>query len=177
MGRPGDGGPDDGFGGESEAFLAELDAASKAGAAREYAMVLEFVQKQRPGLTAIDASSASTGTSNIAGPHSISIRSRCGRTSLTSACNKAFSTRRRNYFTWSFVRRRWMARTRGPLGQFCDGMGCYDGPAEAAGGSGIQTQKIGRFYLDMHPRDGKDKWSRAFHWYRELRACRFRKRR
>ena len=41
-----------------KAFLAELDAASKPGASREYAMVLEFVQKQRPGLTAIDASSA-----------------------------------------------------------------------------------------------------------------------
>ena len=41
-----------------KAFLAELDAASKAGAAREYSMVLEFVRKQRPGMTAIDASSA-----------------------------------------------------------------------------------------------------------------------
>ena len=38
----------------------------------------------------------------------------------------------------------------------------YDRPAEAAGGSAKQPQKIGRFYLDMHPREGKDKWFSAF---------------
>ncbi|MHB1959603.1 MAG: M3 family metallopeptidase, partial [Acidobacteriaceae bacterium] len=38
----------------------------------------------------------------------------------------------------------------------------YDRPSDAKNDSARDREKIGRFYLDMHPREGKDKWFSAF---------------
>jgi Zn-dependent oligopeptidase len=143
-------------------FLAELDAASKTGAAREYGMVLEFACKQRPGLVAIDASSAMYWQEQY-----------------RRAAFDFDSQSVRAYFPYGRVQQGILDTAAklfhvefrpAPL-EGMDAAGVwdasvtawdvYDRPAAGADSSN-QGQKIGRFYLDMHPREGKDKWFSAF---------------
>ena len=88
---------------------------------------------------------AATGTSSSGGRRSISIRSRCGRTFRMRRWRRACWRRRRGCSRWSSGRRR---RRRGTRRFRC--LTCL-----MAGGM------VGRFYLDMHPREGKDKWFSA----------------
>jgi thimet oligopeptidase len=144
-------------------FLGELDAASKAGAAREYSMVLEFARKQRPGLTAIDAASAMYWYEQY-----------------RRAAFDFDSQSVRPYFPYERVQQGILdtaaklfhvefqpAPLEGPdaaarWDNSVTAWDVYDRSAAAANGSAKRAQKIGRFYLDMHPREGKDKWFSAF---------------
>ncbi|HEY5254736.1 MAG TPA: M3 family metallopeptidase [Acidobacteriaceae bacterium] len=144
-----------------KAFLAELDAASKTGAGREYAMVLEFVQKQRPGLTAIDASSAMYWYEQYRRAafdfDSQSVRpyfpyERVQQGILDTAAKLFHVEFRPAPLDGPDAAARW--------DNSVTAWDVYDRPAEADKGSA--AKKIGRFYLDMHPREGKDKWFSAF---------------
>ena len=146
-----------------KAFLAELDAASKAGAAREYSMVLEFVRKQRPGLTAIDASSAMYWYEQYRRAafdfDSQSVRpyfpyERVQQGILDTAAKLFHVEFRPAPLQGPDAAARWDSSV--------TAWDVYDGPDEATNDSAKRAQKIGRFYLDMHPREGKDKWFSAF---------------
>ena len=146
-----------------KAFLAELDAASKAGAAREYSMVLEFARKQRPGLTAIDAASAMYWYEQYRRAafdfDSQSVRpyfpyERVQQGILDTAAKLFHVAFRPAPLEGPDTAARWDTSV--------TAWDVYDRPAEAASSNEKQAQKIGRFYLDMHPREGKDKWFSAF---------------
>ena len=146
-----------------KAFLAELDAASKAGAGREYAMVLEFVQKQRPGLTAIDASSAMYWYEQYRRAafdfDSQSVRpyfpyERVQQGILDTAAKLFHVEFRPAPLDGPDAAARW--------DNSVTAWDVYDRPAEADRREREAAKKIGRFYLDMHPREGKDKWFSAF---------------
>ena len=146
-----------------KAFLAELDAASKAGADREYAMVLEFARKQRPGVTAIDAASAMYWyeqyrraafdfDSQSVRPYFPYERVQQG---ILDTAEKLFHVEFRPApLEGPDAAARWDTSV--------TAWDVYDRPAEAKNGNARDEKKIGRFYLDMHPRDGKDKWFSAF---------------
>ena len=144
-----------------KAFLAELDAASKEGASREYSMVLEFVRKQRPELTAIDASSAMYWYEQYRRSafdfDSQSVRpyfpyERVQQGILDTAAKLFHVEFRPAPLDGPDAAARW--------DNSVTAWDVYDRPAGAEIGS--STKKIGRFYLDMHPREGKDKWFSAF---------------
>jgi len=144
-------------------FLAELDAASKAGAAREYSMVLAFARKQRPGLTAIDAASAMYWYEQYRRAafdfDSQSVRpyfpyQRVQQGILDTAAKLFHVEFRPSPLEGPDAAARWDSSV--------TAWDVYDRPAEATDSDEKQTQKIGRFYLDMHPREGKDKWFSAF---------------
>jgi thimet oligopeptidase len=144
-----------------KAFLADLDAASKTAAGREYAMVLEFVQKQRPGLTAIDASSAMYWYEQYRRAafdfDSQSVRpyfpyERVQQGILDTAARLFHVEFRPAPLDGPDAAARW--------DNSVTAWDVYDRPADADNGSA--AKKIGRFYLDMHPREGKDKWFSAF---------------
>ncbi|MGO8719914.1 MAG: M3 family metallopeptidase [Acidobacteriaceae bacterium] len=148
-------------------FLAELDAASKPGANREYSMVLEFARQHRPGLTAIDAASAMYWYEQY-------------RRSAFDFDSQSV----RPYFPYERVQQG-ILDTAAKLFhvEFCpapqegpDAAALWDSsvtawdvydrpsqePENAGKTSDARHKKIGRFYLDMHPREGKDKWFSAF---------------
>ncbi len=146
-----------------KAFLAELDTASRAGAGSEYAMVLEFARKQRPGLTAIEASSAMYWYEQYRRAafdfDSQSVRpyfpyERVQQGILDTAAKLFHVEFRPAPLEGPDAAARW--------DNSVTAWDVYDRPAEAADGSAKQAQKMGRFYLDMHPREGKDKWFSAF---------------
>ena len=146
-----------------KAFLAELDAASKAGAEREYSMVLEFARKRRPGLTAIDASSAMYWYEQYRRAafdfDSQSVRpyfpyERVQQGILDTAAKLFHVEFRPAPLQGPDAAARWDSSV--------TAWDVYDRQAEAKNGNAKQAQKIGRFYLDMHPREGKDKWFSAF---------------
>lgn len=150
-----------------KAFLAELDAASKVGAAREYLMVLEFVRKQRPGLTAIDASSAMYWYEQYRRAafdfDSQSVRpyfpyERVQQGILDTAAKLFHVEFRRAPLEGRDAAARWDSSV--------TAWDVYDRrprePEDAGKISEAKLKKIGRFYLDMHPREGKDKWFSAF---------------
>ncbi len=138
-------------------FLAELDAASKAGAAREYSMVLDFARQHQPALPAIDAASATYWYEQYRRTafdfDSQSVRpyfpyERVQQGVLDTAA-RLFHVEFRpatDAATWDSSVTAWDV---------------YDRPP-ASRQKVSPTEKIGRFYLDMHPREGKDKWFSAF---------------
>lgn len=135
-------------------FLGELDAASKAGAAREYSMVLDFARQRQASLTAIDAASAIYWYEEYRRAafdfDSQSVRpylpyGRVQQGVLDTAA-KLFHVEFRpaeSAAVWDPSVTAWDVYDRGPQ-------------SEQTG------QPIGRFYLDMHPRAGKNKWFSAF---------------
>ena len=142
-----------------QAFLDDLDAATREGARREYAVLLGFAQKTareagEPAPAAIDASSRGFWMeqfrraefdfdSQAVRPYFSFDRVQAGVLSLVETL---FQVRfepvadaevwHESVTTWDV----WDAR----------------GPAEQG-----EVQRLGRFYLDMHPREGKDKWFSA----------------
>ncbi len=144
-------------------FLAELDAASKAGADREYAMVLEFARQQRPELTTIDAAStmywyeqyrraAFDFDSQSVRPYFPYERVQQG---ILDTAAKLFHVEFRP------------APLEGPHAaalwdSSVTAWDVYDRSSRGENGNARGEEKIGRFYLDMHPREGKDKWFSAF---------------
>jgi thimet oligopeptidase len=135
-------------------FLAELDTASQPGAAKEYDMVLDFARKQQPGLAAISADSATYWyeqyRSQVFDFDSQSVRpyfpyDRVQQGVLDTAA-KLFHVEFRpapHAAVWDPSVTAWEVYDRDPQ-------------------SKQNGQLIGRFYLDMHPREGKDKWFSAY---------------
>jgi thimet oligopeptidase len=129
-----------------QAFLDDLDAASREGAKKEYAMILEFARTQQPGLERIDAASrgfwlelyrrsAFDFDSQSVRPYFPYARVEPG---VLATAEKLFQVKFRRIEkpeVWHEAVSAWEV---------------WDG-AELAG----------RFYLDMHPREGKDKWFSA----------------
>jgi len=128
------------------AFLDDLDHASKAGAEKEYAMILEFAQSKESGLDQIDAASrafwlelyrrsAFDFDSQSVRPYFPYDRVEPG---VLVTAEKLFQVKFRRIEkpeVWNSAVRAWEV---------------WDG-----------TELAGRFYLDMHPREGKDKWFSA----------------
>ena len=140
-------------------FLAELDTASKAGADKEYGMVLDFARQHQPGLTGIDAASGTYWYEQYR------------RTAFDFDSQSV-----RPYFPYDRVQQG-VLDTAAKLFHVEFRPAPQDGTQAAAVWDPSVTawdvydrspqseqngQLIGRFYLDMHPRAGKDKWFSAF---------------
>jgi thimet oligopeptidase len=133
------------------ALLAELDKAAKPVAEKEYAEILAFAQKRQPGLTAIPAYSAGYWMEQYQ-------REAYGFDSQAV----------RAYFPFPEVQRgvldtagrlfhvKFVAVKR--LELWDASVDVFDVIDAADGGGG---RKLGRIYLDMHPRAGKNKWFNA----------------
>jgi thimet oligopeptidase len=139
------------------ALLAELDKAAKPVATKEYAEILAFAQGREPGLTAIPAYSASYWMEQYQ-------REAYGFDSQAV----------RAYFPFPEVQRGVLdtaARLFHVKFVEVKGLELWDpsvtvfdvvdaaGPSSATTGAG--GKKLGRIYLDMHPRAGKNKWFNA----------------
>jgi thimet oligopeptidase len=125
-----------------EKFLNSVDGASREPARREYAMILAFAQKQQPGLKSIPAYSAGYWNelyrrtafdfdSQSVRPYFPFDRVQQG---VLNTASKLFHVtfQRADVPVWDPSVTAWNV---------------FDG-----------DKQVGRFYLDMHPRDGKDKW-------------------
>ena len=133
-------------------FLGQLDEASRPGAQREYDMVFAYAQKGQPGLKDIDLSargywyeqyrrSAFQFDSQSVRPYFPYDQVQSG---ILGTAEKLFHVKfqpAKDASVWDPSVTAWDV-------------------FDAAGGPGDGRQ-IGRFYLDMHPRDGKDKWFSA----------------
>jgi thimet oligopeptidase len=126
-------------------FLAKLNDASRDGAVREHELILDFARRQQPDLTAIDTTSrgywyeqfrrsAFDFDSNSVRPYFPYARVEAGV--LTTAAR---------LFKVDF-------RSSTAAGWHPD-VSVFDVLDNG--------QHVGRFYLDMHPREGKDKWFSA----------------
>ena len=129
-----------------QAFLDDLDRATNAGAQKEYAMILEFAQAQQPGLGRIDAASRAYWVEQY-------------RRSAFDFDSQSV----RPYFPYGRVEPGVLA-TAEKLFQVqfrrIDNADVWH-PSVSAWEVWDGTELAGRFYLDMHPREGKDKWFSA----------------
>jgi thimet oligopeptidase len=126
-------------------FVAKLDEASRAGAAQEHAMVLAFARERQPGLEAIDITSRGYWYEQF------------------RRANFEFDSQSvRPYFPYAQVEA-------GVLQTAAKLFKVEFKPADAKGWDPAVSvfdvfesgARVGRFYLDMHPREGKDKWFSA----------------
>ncbi|WP_263353040.1 M3 family metallopeptidase [Acidicapsa acidisoli] len=128
-------------------FIAKLEEASRAGAEREYSMVFDFAQRQQPDLKVMNAASrgywyeqyrreAFAFDSQSVRPYFPYVRVEQG---VLDTAAKLFGV----VFRRSAVR------------GWHEDVSVFD-VLDVDG----ETQ-VGRFYLDMHPREGKDKWFSA----------------
>jgi thimet oligopeptidase len=129
-------------------FIAKLEVASRAGAEREFGMVLEFAREREPGLTGMNAASRGYWYEQYR------------RVAF------AFDSQSvRPYFPYKQVEQGVLdtaARLFGVEFQRVTAMGWHEDVSVwdvVDGRDG--TTAVGRFYLDMHPREGKDKWFSA----------------
>jgi thimet oligopeptidase len=129
-----------------QAFLDELAEATREGAQREYAMILDFAQQQQPGLTQIDAASraywvelyrrsAFAFDSQSVRPYFPYARAEKGVLATAEKLFRVTFRQIQNPDVWHPSVTAW----------------------EVLEGNEV----VGRFYLDMHPREGKDKWFSA----------------
>jgi thimet oligopeptidase len=127
-------------------FIAELEHASRAGAEKEYAMVLAFAQKQQPGLTKLKSSDRGYWYEQYR--------------------REAFafdSQSVRPYFPYDSVEKG-ILETAARLFQVTFERNHEAGvwhPDVTAWDVYDHGKLCGHFYLDMHPREGKDKWFSA----------------
>ena len=126
-------------------FLAKLDEASREGAAREHELILDFVRKQNPDLAAIDITSRGYWYEQF-------------RRSAFDFDSQSV----RPYFPYKQVEA-------GVLETAARLFKIEFRPSTASGWDPAVSvfevfdggKNVGRFYLDMHPREGKDKWFSA----------------
>jgi thimet oligopeptidase len=126
-------------------FLAKLDEASRAGARREHELILAFASQQQPELTAIDTTSRAYWYEQF-------------RRSAFDFDSQSV----RPYFPYAQVEagvletaaRLFKIEFRGSTAPGWD-------PAVSVFEVFDGGKAVGRFYLDMHPREGKDKWFSA----------------
>jgi thimet oligopeptidase len=133
------------------ALLAELDKAAKPVATKEYAEILKFAQEREPGLTAIPAYSAAYWME------------------LYQRAVYGFDSQAvRAYFPFPEVQQG-VLDTAARLFhvQFVEvkGLELWDPSVTVFDvidrASGDEGKRLGRIYLDMHPREGKNKWFNA----------------
>jgi thimet oligopeptidase len=126
-------------------FLAKLDEASRDGAKHEHALVLEFARGRQPGLSAIDTVSRGYWYEQF----------RRAKFDFDSQSV-------RPYFPYARVEAG-VLKTAAKL--FKVEFRPTNAPAWDAAVSTFEVfdggRLVGRFYLDMHPREGKDKWFSA----------------
>jgi thimet oligopeptidase len=126
-------------------FLARLEEASREGAIREHELVLEFARTRQPGLKAIDITSRGYWYEQY-------------RRSAFDFDSQSV----RPYFPYKQVEAG-VLRTAAKLFKVefspSDAKG-WD-PAVSVFEVHEEGRHVGRFYLDMHPREGKDKWFSA----------------
>ena len=133
-----------------QTFLDELEEASKAGAEREYSMVLDFARREQPDLDEIDLAargywyeqyrrSAFQFDSQAVRPYFPYAQVEPG---ILRTAEKLFHVR----FEQVQTARVWHPSV--------TAWAVHDV-------SGTERGQIGLFYLDMHPREGKDKWFSA----------------
>jgi thimet oligopeptidase len=127
------------------AFLAKLDEASREGAAREVELVLDFARSQRPGLESIDITGRGYWYEQF-------------RRSAYDFDSQSV----RPYFPYAKVEagvletaaRLFKIEFRpSPVPGWDPAVSVYEVHEDGT--------LVGRFYLDMHPREGKDKWFSA----------------
>ncbi len=126
-------------------FLAKLNEASREGAVREHELILGFARKHQPELTAIDTTSRAYWYEQF-------------RRSAFDFDSQSV----RPYFPYAQVEA-------GVLQTAARLFKIEFRPSTAAGWDPAVSvfevfdggQPVGRFYLDMHPREGKDKWFSA----------------
>jgi thimet oligopeptidase len=127
------------------AFLAKLDEASLDGARREHELILDFARTHHPDLKAIDITSRAYWYEQF-------------RRSAFDFDSQSV----RPYFPYAKVEAG-VLETAARL--FKIEFRRSDAPAWHPAVSVFDVfdggQRVGRFYLDMHPRDGKDKWFSA----------------
>ncbi len=127
-------------------FLDELDRATHAGADREYGMILDFAKTQQRGIEAIDAASraywveqyrrsAYEFDSQSVRPYLPYDRVQAGVLETAAKLFDVQFERVQDADVWHASVSAW---------DVMDG-----------------ERRVGRFYLDMHPREGKDKWFSA----------------
>jgi thimet oligopeptidase len=127
-------------------FLDRLEQSTRAGAQREYGIILDFVRSQRPGLAAIDAASRGYW--------------------LEQYRRQAFafdSQAVRPYFPYAQVEAGVLATASRLFKVEFRPAGDAEvwHPSASAWDVFDGDRHVGRFYLDMHPREGKDKWFSA----------------
>lgn len=126
-------------------FLSRLDEASRDGARGEHKQILEFAQKRQPGLTAIDITSRGYWYEQF-----------------RRAAFDFDSQSVRPYFPYGKVETGVLdAAARLFKVQFRRSDAPAWHPAVSVYEVLDEGRLAGRFYLDMHPRDGKDKWFSA----------------
>ena len=126
-------------------FLAKLDEASREGARQEHAAVVEFARERQPGIEAIDVVSRGYWYEQF----------RRAKFDFDSQSV-------RPYFPYAPVEvgvLETAARLFGVEFRRSDAAG-WD-PAVRVFDVLEGGERVGRFYLDMHPREGKDKWFSA----------------
>jgi thimet oligopeptidase len=129
-----------------QAFLDELDVASKAGAQKEFAMIMEFAGAQQPGIETIDASSRG---------YWLELYRRSAFDFDSQSVRPYFPYEKVEQGVLSTAARLFQVEFRPvPEAQtWHEDVVTYD--------VYDRDTAIGRFYLDMHPREGKDKWFSA----------------
>ncbi len=126
-------------------FLARLDEASREGASREHTLILDYARKQQPGLEGIDITSRGYWYEQF-------------RRSAFDFDSQSV----RPYFPYAQVEA-------GVLQTAARLFKVEFRPSSAKGWDPAVSVfeviedgcVVGRFYLDMHPREGKDKWFSA----------------
>ncbi len=129
-----------------KSFIGQLEQASRAGAEKEYQMVLSFARGRQPGLTKLKSSDrgywyeqyrrqAFDFDSQSVRPYFPYAAVEQGILDTAARLFHVTFQRNREVAVWHPQVSAWDVHDRGRL--------------------------IGRFYLDMHPREGKDKWFSA----------------
>jgi thimet oligopeptidase len=126
-------------------FLAKLDEASRDGALREHGLIFEFTRQRQPDLKAIDISSRAYWCEQF-------------RRSAFDFDSQSV----RPYFPYAQVEAG-VLETAARLFKIEFRRSAAPGwdPAVSVFEVLDGGQLVGRFYLDMHPREGKDKWFSA----------------
>jgi thimet oligopeptidase len=133
------------------ALLAELDKAAKPVATKEYAEILAFAQKRQPGLTAIPAYSAGYWM-ELYQREAYGFDSQAVRAYFPfPEVQKGVLDTAARLFHVKFVEVKGL--------ELWDASVTVFDVVDAADGS--VGKKLGRIYLDMHPRAGKNKWFNA----------------
>ncbi|HEY1161246.1 MAG TPA: M3 family metallopeptidase, partial [Terracidiphilus sp.] len=126
-------------------FLAKLDEASREGARREHELIVEFTRQRQPGLESIDITSRAYWYEQFR-RSAFEFDSQSVRPYFPYAqVEKGVLETAARLFKIEF-RRSTAPAWHGDVSVF----EVFDG-----------GRTVGRFYLDMHPREGKDKWFSA----------------
>ncbi len=128
-------------------FIAKLEEASRTGAEREYEMVFRFAQAERPGLMEMNAASRGYWYEQY-----------------RRAAFAFDSQSVRPYFPYAQVEQGILdtaGKLFGVVFRRCTEPGWRADVSVFDVLDLDEETRIGRFYLDMHPREGKDKWFSA----------------